>query len=281
MPRKQITNHYDRWHDQAKAAAQTENPLKVPYDIALKEAGQVAGFFNKHWEPTGTLPGLKRVKARLPESTGEEIVSLVYAVQEAQTKLLLLVDPVVIDHGERARSVLDELESALEFLLDDGVEEPADAQLAAIQEFHADIGQRSSSLHQALSDYAALAESLKARLIEVDEDFDVALIAEAKELARALAAAPSAPPSADAEVKDATRIRNGLLRLLQGKIALVRKAAARVFQRTPEVLREVTSNYERRRRTAARRARAARDAAGSQAPKAAPTNGAVESPLLG
>ncbi|WP_437303132.1 hypothetical protein [Sorangium sp. So ce388] len=74
----------------------------MPYDIALKEAGQVAGFFNKHWEPTGMLPGLKRVKARLPESTGEEIVSLVYAVQEAQTKLLLLVDPVVIDHGERA-----------------------------------------------------------------------------------------------------------------------------------------------------------------------------------
>ncbi|WP_437923967.1 hypothetical protein WMF37_33670 [Sorangium sp. So ce291] len=42
----------------------------------------------------------------------------------------------------------------------------------------------------------------------------------------------------------------------------------------------MTSNYERRRRTAARRARAARDAAGSQDPKAAPTNGAVESPLL-
>ncbi|WP_437303131.1 hypothetical protein [Sorangium sp. So ce388] len=135
-------------------------------------------------------------------------------------------------------------------------------------------------MHQALSDYATLAESLKARLIEVDEDFDVALIAEAKELARALAA-PAAPPPADSEVKEATRIRNGLLRLLQEKIGLVRKAAARVFQRNPEVLREVTSNYERRRRTAARRARAARDAAKSQDPKAAPTSGAVESPLLG
>ncbi|WP_438003943.1 hypothetical protein WME89_34565 [Sorangium sp. So ce321] len=63
MPKKQNTNHYDRWHDQAKAAAQTENPLKVPYDAALEEAGQVAGFINKHWEPTGTLPGLKRVRA--------------------------------------------------------------------------------------------------------------------------------------------------------------------------------------------------------------------------
>ncbi|WP_437807226.1 hypothetical protein [Sorangium sp. So ce1078] len=278
MPKKQNNTHYDRWHDQAKAAAQTENPLKVPYDIALKEAGQVAGFFNKHWEPAGTLPGLRRVKARLPESTGEEIVSLVYAVQEAQTKLLLLVDPVVVDHGERARFVLDEIESALEFLLDDGVDEPADAQLTAIQEFHADIGQRSSALHQALSDYAALAESLKDRLAEVDEDFDAALITEAKELARALAGAPAAPPPADSDVKEATRIRNGLLRLLQEKMALVRKAGARVFQRHPEVLREVTSSYERRRRAAARRAKAVRDAA---KPVLAPTNGPGESPLLG
>ncbi|MGK3987181.1 hypothetical protein WME99_29340 [Sorangium sp. So ce136] len=61
----------------------------------------------------------------------------------------------------------------------------------------------------------------------------------------------------------------------------MRKAAARVFQRNPEVLREVTSNYERRRRAAARRARAARDAARSRDPKSAPTNGGVESPLLG
>ncbi|AGP38790.1 hypothetical protein [Sorangium cellulosum] len=278
MPKKQNNTHYDRWRDQAKAAAQTENPLKVPYDVALKEAGQVAGFFDKHWNPRDTLPGLRRVKARLPESTGEEIVSLVYAVQEAQTKLLLLVDPVVVDHGERARLVLDEIESALEFLLDDGVEEPADAQLTAIQEFHADIRQRSSALHQALSDYAGLADALKDRLAEVDEDFDVALITEAKELARALAAAPAAPPAADSEVKEATRIRNGLLRLLQEKMALVRKAAARVFQRNPEVLREVTSSYERRRRAAARRAKAARDAAKAES---APAKGPGESPLLG
>ncbi|WP_434041698.1 hypothetical protein [Sorangium cellulosum] len=136
----------------------------------------------------------------------------------------------------------------------------------------------SSSLHQALSDYATLAESLKERLVEVDEDFDAALITEAKELARALAAAPAAPPPADSEVKDATRLRNGLLRLLQDKMALVRKAAARVFQRTPEVLREVTSSYERRRRAAARRAKAARDAA---KPEIAPAKGPAESPLLG
>ncbi|WP_437567027.1 hypothetical protein [Sorangium sp. So ce542] len=58
----------------------------------------------------------------------------------------------------------------------------------------------------------------------------------------------------------------------------MRNAAARVFQRNPEVLREVTSSYERRRRAAARRAKAARDAA---KPESAPAKGPGESPLLG
>jgi hypothetical protein len=262
MKQKNGLSHYDRWLDSATAAGSAENPLKVPYDIALHEAGQVAAFMRRYWEPTPGLPGLSRVKARLPKSTGEDIVSLVHGVQEAQTKLLLLVDPVVVNLGERARFLVDEIESALDFLLDDDVEEPADAQLAALQAFHAQSGQRSSALHQALSDYAALAESLRDRLVEVDEAFDVALIGEAKELAAKLAAAPSALPPAHAEVKNAVLVRNGLLSLLMGKVALVRKGAAHVFRGFPETYREVTSTYERRKRAATRRAKAAKEKGG-------------------
>jgi hypothetical protein len=256
MALKKSSTDYDRWLTAATAAGTADNPLKVPYDIALKEAGQAAGFLSRYWEPTGALPGLSRVKARLPKSTGEEILSLVHATQEAQTRLLLLVDPVVVDLGERARFVIDEIESALEFLLDDGVEEPADAQLASLQAFHAQSGQRSSALHQALSDYAALAEPLQARLVEVDSDFDAALISEAKDLSSKLAVAPSAPAPAQAEVKSAVLVRNGMLTLLLGKVGQVRKSAAHVFRGFPETYREVTSTYERRKRAAARRAKA-------------------------
>ena len=111
MGNKKTASHYDRWYAEAMALNATENPLRVPYDIALKEAGQVASFLFKYWEPTAGLPGLERVKARLPKSTGDDIVSLVHGTQEAQTKLLLLVDPVVVDQGERARFLVDELES--------------------------------------------------------------------------------------------------------------------------------------------------------------------------
>jgi hypothetical protein len=255
MGNKKTASHYDRWYAEAMALNATENPLRVPYDIALKEAGQVASFLFKYWEPTAGLPGLERVKARLPKSTGDDIVSLVHGTQEAQTKLLLLVDPVVVDQGERARFLVDELESVLEFLLDDDVTEEADTQLAALKAFHAQSGQRSSVLHQALSDYAALAESLQARLVEVDEAFDAALIAEAKALGVKLAAAPAAPPPAQEAVKSAVLARNGLLTLLGSKVALVRKAAAHVFRGFPETYREVTSTYERRRRAASRRAK--------------------------
>ena len=248
-------SNYDRWQAEAIALNASENPLRVPYDVALKEAGQVASFLFKYWELTTGLPGLSRVKGRLPKSTGDDIVSLVHASQEAQTKLLLLVDPVVVDEGDRARFLIDELESALEFLLDDDVTEEADAQLAALQAFHAQGGQRSSVLHQALSDYAALAESLQARLVAVDESFDVAHIAEARALGTKLAAAPAAPPPAAEVVKSAVLTRNGMLTLLSNKVAQVRKAAAHVFRAFPETYREVTSTHERRRRAATRRAK--------------------------
>jgi hypothetical protein len=262
MPKKPAISDYDRWLEAAKGLGSPDNPLKVPYDIALHEAGQVAGFMRRYWEPTPGLPGLSQVKTRLPESTGEDIVSIVHALQEAQTRLLLLVDPVVVNLGERARFLVDEIESAIDFLLDDDVEEPADAQLAALQTFHAQGGQRSSALHQALSDYAALAESLEARLAEVDDGFNVAMIAEAKELSVKLAAAPAAPPPAQAEVKNAVHVRNGLLSLLMAQVALVRKGAARVFRAFPETYREVTSTYERRKRAATRRAKAAKEKGG-------------------
>src|SRR5262249_52068658 len=143
---------YDRWLEEARALGPVDNPLKVPFEVALREASQVASFVATYWEPTEVRPGLKRVKSRLSRATADSIVSLVRAIQEAQTRLLLLIDPVVVDRGERARYVLDALESAIEFLLDDGVEEPADEALAKLQEVHSQDGQRSSALENGLRD---------------------------------------------------------------------------------------------------------------------------------
>ncbi|MCC6523599.1 MAG: hypothetical protein IT373_13160, partial [Polyangiaceae bacterium] len=199
------------------------------------------------------VPGLKGL-SRLPATVAADLRSQLRGLQEAQTRLLMAVDPVVIDKGERARFVIDELESALEYTLDDGVEEPADAQLTKVQEFHAQDGQRSSALAQSLLDYGALAESLKTRLTEADSDFDATLIDEAKTLAVELTAAPKPPQDSPAS-NAATRIRNGFLALVTETVRQVRGAARRRFRAQPEIIREATSAWERRRRAAARRAK--------------------------
>ena len=112
------------------------------YQIGIKEAIVAAKFQKDYWNLKDGRPGLVRVKAKLPEATAEEIPSLVRAVQAAHTDYLLIVDPKVLDLGERAREVHDELESVIEFLLDDGVEEPADQQLKALKRFDADAGEK-------------------------------------------------------------------------------------------------------------------------------------------
>jgi hypothetical protein len=251
---------YDRWLEEARALGPVDNPLKVPFEVALREAGQVASFVATYWEPTEVRPGLRRVKFRLAKAIADEIVSLVRAVQEAQNRLLFLIDPVVVDRGERARYVLDALESAIEFLLDDGVDEPADVELAKLQEVHSQDGQRSSALEHGLRDYAALADSLRARLLEVDEGFDAMLIPEAKRLADELGKNPGAMIPSGNAVLNATRTRNQLLTLLTVRVASVRRAAAHVFRECPSIAREASSGYEHRRRAAARRLRAAEEA---------------------
>jgi hypothetical protein len=257
MPNRKTTTDYDRWLSEAQALGAVTNPLKVPYVVALEEAGTAAAFLEARWEPKGEIPGLRSVKKRLPRSTADDLRSLVRATQDAQTRLLFIVDPVVVDRGERARFLVDELESALEFLLDDDDEEPADAQLAQLKEFHAQDGERSSALSQALRDYGNLAKSLRKRLVEDDEAFDEAWIDEALKLADQLAESPAPGEGTGAQAADATLVRNQMLTLLTQRVALVRRCAARVFRRQPEIVREVMSAFERRRRAAARRAKAA------------------------
>jgi hypothetical protein len=248
----------DRWIKASAGFDGSQNPLRLPYDVALKEAGQAAVFVEAHWEPHGDVPGLSRVKARLPRTIAQDLVSQIEAVQEAQTRFLLAVDPAVVNHGERARFLVDELESAISFALDDDVHEEADDQLAKLQEFHSQDGQRSSALIQALRDYGALAKGLGARIAEADDEFDPKLVDEALALATTMQAAPAAPAAAtNGAAREAGATRNRLLVLMNDTVGRIRKVAGHVYRRHPEVLREVTSAFDRRRRAAARRAKAA------------------------
>lgn len=250
---------YDRWLPEAQKVESTANPLNIPFHIFLEEAAAAAAAVERRWEPRDGLPGFKSARARVPETMPGEVKSLILAVQDAQIRLLMLVDPAVVDFGARARFVLDELEHQLEYTLDDGVDEPADEQLAALKESHSQDKERSSKLALFLDGCAKLASGLRDRMVAADESFDPKLIDEAADLAQRLAVAVPRPADSKDKAQLATAVRNRLLTLLTRRISVIRKTGAHVFRHHPAIVREMTSAYERRRRAEARRAKQEKD----------------------
>jgi hypothetical protein len=252
-----------RWEMEARALPSDEVRLTVPLHVLTGEAVDVSRFFVKYWA-TQRDPATRRVvrpgldmaggEKRLSAETGADILSLQDAVQQAQTAYLLTVDPKAErDAMERAAFVLGELTSTLEWLFDDGVQNDDDVRLANLGAAHHDDPETPDALASALEDYAGLA-ALHRKEMDGLGGFDVALIDEAKELAKKLRGIPAAgPASADSASKQALDLRNRLATLLMRKIGTVRAATRFVFRHHPEIIREVTSTYERRRRAAARR----------------------------
>lgn len=286
---------HERWYREAVRIESAENPLSTPYEVFLEEARGAASFLTRYWKRTATTPGLMRLRRRLPLATAQEILELLAAVQTAQTEATLTVvaGPSLTD---RAEEIVTELSSALAFTLDDGVEDDDDARLARVRAFHAKRGDGPAAVGQDLLNHATLAARLRERLVHDDEEFDAGLIDEGLLLAAKLTATSLRPPpaepaatngaaattgDADAEGSDADvdplALRNRLLRLLLNRVALVRRAARRVFAKHPEVLAEVTSAYEREKRAERRKAQAKRKSSEGDAPApepvAAPSDG--------
>lgn len=149
--------------------------------------------------------------------------------------------------------LVTELDASLAWCFDDGVEDDKDAQLAAVRTAHAGTPDSIDALAAELSDYAGLAAKYKAELAGV-ADFDADFIAEAQEVAKSLRARPGARDKASVETEAARVQRNRLLAVLLRRVNLVRAAARFIYRYEPTVIRKVTSAYERRRRTANRRA---------------------------
>lgn len=226
-----------------------------------------AGFVRKRWNPAGDVPGLSRVRNRLPEATPDDIGELIEAVQTPHTEATLTVAPETPADPARAGELIAELSDAMAFTLD--ADAPADddpQRYAKVRGFHAESASNPAAVGQDLRNHAALADSLRARLTHDDEGFDAGLIDEALALASRLMRPSLAPATSEggAEPADAGAyaLRNRLLRLLVERVALVRRCARHVFKRHPEVLQEVTSAYERERRARARKARAEKDEPG-------------------
>lgn len=262
------TTDLDVWTEEALATPGGEELiLSIPLHVLFGEAVDVAKFFKTYWkaeEKDGNVvrrglemaAGNKKKKSnKLTAKTGEEILSLQRAAVEAGTRYRLVVDPKQESPLERGQVVLDEITATLEWLFDDGVEDEKDAMLAKLEKAHVDDPGSADALALALDDYAALASPHREDMDGLG-DFDAAMLDEAKKLSAALRERPTQTTGLSPKAREALILRNKIIGLLVERISLVRAAARFVFRNQPEIVREATSAYERRRRAeTARRAK--------------------------
>jgi hypothetical protein len=277
MPNLQkVVNHMsqsalDKWLPAAMAVAEVRTAFAVPIRIMLGEAVDLARFTSAYWEPvkdsSGKVlrPGLVLAGPKLSASIGSDMLELQDALQTANTSYLLTVAPTQPDVRARAQFVLSEIAAALEWWLDDGVDDDRDQQLASLKSEYADGSTAADTLAAELSDYAALARQ-EAKGLDGLGGFDMALVDEAEALARQLRERPTTPVSPE-NTRRALDVRNRVATLLVDHMTQVRAAARFVFRNQPEIARESTSAFERRRRNARRASVANKAASATTDPK--------------
>ncbi|WP_438027568.1 hypothetical protein [Sorangium sp. So ce233] len=260
----------EQWSDVVQQMSVPELPaLTLPLHVLLGEAVDVAKFFEKYWKTQ--IDAQKRVTrlglesavpkdskkgdaARLGPRTAEEILSLQRATQEAHTRYLLTVETNKSPR-ERGKFLLGEIWATLSFYFDDGVEDEKDQMLARIDAAHAADPDTADALASALDDYALLGEKHRDALDGLG-GFKAEYLDEARAVAAELRSRPAQAEAISRQAQEALLLRNKLAALLVERMGLVRSAARFVFRSQPEIVREVTSAYERRKRAAARRAKA-------------------------
>jgi hypothetical protein len=247
----------EKWTPEAKKVASDELKIPIPLHVLQGEAIDVAKFYEKYFATTKERRGLDTVvdeKRGLTNDTAEDIRSLREAVQHAHTAYMNAVSPGTAAPVERATFVRDEIVSTLEWLFDDGVEDERDAQLQAVKKEYEDDPDSHDAWAAELDGWAGLASQYRKEMDGLG-GFDAKLIDEATALAAEFRDRPAVPAALPEDAAKAKALRNRLVMVLWSRMGVVRAAARFVFRNQPELIREVTSAYERRRRAAARRAK--------------------------
>jgi len=250
------------------AATAEEARSNIPIHVALGEAIDVAAMLTHYWEPKtdtkgNTTPGFSGVAATgsVTPELATEIRELQLAVAAAHSEYLVLVQGPTAAPLDRADFIVGEIRSTLDFLFDDGKQDDADVQLEHLRAAFADSASQ-DAMALALEGYAALAAKYRDGLAKL-QGFDITLLDEARTLAAELrqqSAAALTRTNADTQ-RESLALRNRLLTLLVERVKRVRRAAGYVFRNQPEIVRKFTSAFERRQRSARRRAKSG-DASG-------------------
>lgn len=244
---------FEVYRDEALALAFKEDALLKPnfsLTTYIREANQTLGEARACWErppaegapPLGAFANFYSAE-RLARAQG-----LVHALQHAvgvglfQRERPEALGPKV----KRAQWIIRELRGALTFVMDDGVEDDGDAQVARLRRTTAKAKGSAAAVGGLLGVWVALARLHQERLGAL-ADFDPALLDEGERLSRALLSLGPleerpAPPFPWA------KLRAGLYTLAQRELQALRRVVEHAYRHHDEVLRRFVSAERRRRR---------------------------------
>ncbi len=250
----------DEWLPAAMALTNVNWTAKVPRWAYHEEARKVANFCTRYWAPSTfagrTLPGLSsglKAGSILSEKTADEIRALELAAHELHHRYVQTFDMAAPSPLARGDELWREIRAALVYLLDDGVDDARDVQLAKIDAAHADSPATQGAIALRLDDYARYAKEHEGALRGLG-GFDVGDIDEAIALASVLRDRPNEPLATSPETRAALDLRDRFHVLLDQRVEAVRAAARFVFRDHPEIAQNATSRYLRKQRAAQRAA---------------------------
>jgi hypothetical protein len=251
----------DKWKAAAYEVKEPLERLPSPLHVMTGEAVEVGWFCREYWQPElddkgiELRPGL--VTAHRPglfePEIADEVLELQLALQAANGEYLLASQRAPDATMDRARTVLGEVKAILTFMVDDETDDIEDERLSRLAAQYEDAASQ-DAVASALDDYATFAELHKDRIDGLG-GFDLSLIDEARRLAKELREVSAkkvvgTPPGAHRAALD---LRNRVATLLHDRVRKVRAVSRYVFRQQPDLVRRVTSDYQRRRRTNARR----------------------------
>lgn len=234
----------------AVAALTAPRRPRLPLHVLLDEAVQAASFVERRWttrravEGQVVMPGLDLVARAdfVSARTRDEILELVQAIRDADRRFRLSKPGSAAAPLGRCRAVIRELRGVLRYAAQGRPE-----LLAQVREVTATASPSNarSAVAMELDTWASLARRWLGE-IEGLGGFAAERIDEAVALASELRDRPRVDPERELALVERNRIASELM----AKIAAVRAAAKLVFRARPEIIREVTSAYERQTRVA-------------------------------
>lgn len=252
---------FTKWAPVARETELSGRP-RSPAHILKKEAQNAAATLLAKWEPAFDLitraqihPGFSsantKTRTRIEKKLATEINELLAAIDHCE--YLQIRQAAEVERGvttARIEEMVLELEAVMAFFAH-GEQGDTLAQYEAYESAHENFrGSRTRAL-QALGAIAELVHEHRDE-IKTYPDFSPQVLTEALAISDSLNGTVTADPQETNEEKLPRELRDQLFVLLQQRVSEIREVARFVFRKHPDILRKITSEYERRRRAAQR-----------------------------